>query len=125
MQILHPRLQSSELPAVIRETGPALVEENQAERPGELLVEVAPVPRLPAIDEVRDEIGDVGEIGLAIAHDLVGDRDATVPRVPDVSRHNRIFSNAASAANLARPSRRWLRPLGQRAGMSLEGEPWR
>jgi hypothetical protein len=91
VQILHPRLQSSELPAVIRETGPALVEENQAERPGELLVEVAPVPRLPAIDEVRDEIGDVGEIGLTIAHHLVGDRNAAVACVADVEPHDAIL----------------------------------
>ena len=67
MQVLHPRLEGSELPAVIRETRPALVEENQSKRLGELFVEVAPVPRLPAVDEVRDEIRDIGEIGLAIA----------------------------------------------------------
>ncbi len=67
MQVLHPRLEGSELPAVIRETRPALVEDNQSKRLGELFVEVAPVPRLPAVDEVRDEIRDIGEIGLAIA----------------------------------------------------------
>jgi hypothetical protein len=67
VQVLHPRLECSELPAVIRETRPALVEENQPKGLGELLVEVAPVPRLPAVDEVRDEIRDIGEVGLAIA----------------------------------------------------------
>ena len=68
MQVLHPRLEGSELPAVIREPRPALVEENQPKRLGELFVEVAPVPRFPAVDEVRDEIRDIGEIGLAVAH---------------------------------------------------------
>jgi hypothetical protein len=55
MQILHPRLESSELPAEIRETRSTLVEQNQPKRLRELFVEVAPVPRLPAVDEVRDE----------------------------------------------------------------------
>jgi len=34
-----------------------LVEENQPKRVGELLAVVAPVPRLPAVDEVRHEVG--------------------------------------------------------------------
>ena len=100
MQVLHPRLEGSELPAVIRQPRPTLVEENQPKRLGELLVEVAPVPRLPAVDEVRDEIGDIREVGLAFAQELVGDRDATVSHVSDISCHKRIFSKAASAANV-------------------------
>src|SRR5581483_10940442 len=98
VQVLHPRLEGAELPAVIGETRPALVEENQSKRLGKLLVEGAPVPRLPAVDEVRHEIRDIREVGLTVAHELVGDCDATVARVPDVCRHSRIFSNAVSAA---------------------------
>jgi hypothetical protein len=67
VQVLHPCFEGSELPAVIRQTRPTLVEQNQPKRPGELLVELAPVRRIPAVDEVRDEIRDIGEVDLAIA----------------------------------------------------------
>lgn len=92
MHVLHPRLEGGELPAVIRETRPALVEENQPKRPGELLVELAPARGLPAVDEVRDEVGDIGEIGLGVADHLIGDRNTAVSRVSDLGRHRRIFS---------------------------------
>jgi hypothetical protein len=42
------------------------------------------VARLPTVDKVRDEIRDIGEVGLAVAHQLVGKSDATVSRVSDV-----------------------------------------
>lgn len=91
MQVLHPRLEGGELPAVIRETRPANQPE-QPEQPGELLVELAPARGLPAVDEVRDEVGDIGEIGLGVADHLIGDRNTAVSRVSDLGRHRRIFS---------------------------------
>jgi hypothetical protein len=107
VQVLHPRLESSELPAVIREPRPALVEQNQPKRLSESLVEVSPAPRLPAVDEVRDEVRDVGEIDLTIAHHLTGDRNAPVACVADVEPHAAILAQISPGGNEAVPVYFW------------------
>ena len=84
VQVLHPRLQRRELAAVIGETGSPLVEQDQPERTGEAEVEVAPPWILPPVHEVRGPLGHVHEVDVAFAHHLVGDRDSTVARVPDL-----------------------------------------
>ena len=56
VQVLHPRLEGRELAAAVGQAGPALVEEDQAERAGEPFVELAIVGRLPGVDEVGDVV---------------------------------------------------------------------
>jgi len=78
--------------AEVGEPGPTLVEQDQPERPGEALVEGAPVRRFPAVDQVRDVSGHEDEVDLSVADHLVGDRDAAAARVADVERHVREYS---------------------------------
>jgi hypothetical protein len=78
---------------VIGQARATLVEQDQSERAREALVERAPMRGLPAIDEVRHEVGHIHEIDLALTDDLVRDRDATAAHVPDPILHDTIFTD--------------------------------
>ena len=87
-QVLHPRLERRELAAVVGQPRAALVEQDQPKRPRQPQVEVAPARILPPVDEIRHVIGHVHEVGVSLAHDLVGDRDTAATRIPDLTdRH--------------------------------------
>ena len=59
---------------------------------GKPLVELAPLRRLPAVDEVGDVVRHVHEIEVAVPDDLVGDGDAAAARVTDVEPHAAEYS---------------------------------
>jgi len=65
--------------------------EDQPEPAREILVEVGPVRRLPGVDEVGAEVGHEHEVGLALAHHLVGDRGAAALRIADLGLHGGSF----------------------------------
>ena len=86
--VVHPRLERGPAgAAAVGQAGPALVEEDQPERTAQTLVELAPVGRLPGVDEVRDEAVDVDEVTLPRPDNLVGDGHVTVPGIADVRLH--------------------------------------
>ena len=102
--------------AAVGQAGPPLVEEDEPERTAQTLVELAPVGRLPGVDEVRDEAVDVDEVDAPRPDDLVGDGHVTVPGIADVRlargqsrrlpawRPRRPRSGSWSAASGSRPA---------------------
>src|SRR5918998_1264445 len=70
---------------MVRKARPPLVEQDQSERAGKTVVEVAPVVVLPPVNEVRHVIGDVHEIYLAGTDHLIGDRHASITDVTDLT----------------------------------------
>ena len=113
-EILHPRLERGEVRPVVGQPRATLVEEDQPERTREALVKLAPVRRLPGINQVGDVVGDVDEVVLAVTQDVVGDRDAPVAGVADVDfvGHG---SGAYAEALDAELLRQRLRPRRNRA----------
>ncbi len=77
--VLHPRLEVRKERSAVGEAGTALVEQDQPERLREPFVERAPVPRLPVVDEVGEEVRHEHQVGRGIADDVVRDRDVAVP----------------------------------------------
>ena len=67
-----------------------------------LLVELAPVGRLPGVDQVRAEVGDEDEIGLALAHHLVGDRGSAALRIVRFGLHGGSFTDDDGSHNSER-----------------------
>jgi hypothetical protein len=88
-EVLHSRLERGELPAVIGEAGASLVEQDQPERSGQPPVEVAPARIAPDVAEVRHVVRHVDEVGLPVADDLVGDRDAAGAGIARLRLHPR------------------------------------
>ena len=89
--VVHACLQCGELPAVVGEARPPLVEQDHAERSREALVEAAPVRRLPPEDEVREIVRDVDEVDIAVTDDLVRDRHVSAAGIADVRFHDPSF----------------------------------
>ena len=107
-QVLHARLESRELAVTVGDARSALVEENQPEASRELLVEVAPVRRLPGVDEVGAEVRHEDEVGLAVADDLISDRRTATPRVVDLGLHASSLFDGARRHN-GNPDARFAR----------------
>src|SRR5918998_1877538 len=70
---------------MVRKARPPLVEQDQSERAGKTVVEVAPVVVLPPVNEIRHVIGYVHEIYLAGTDHLIGDRHASIADVIDLT----------------------------------------
>ena len=115
-QIVHSCLQRGELAALVGDAGAALVVEDQPERAREPFIELAPVRMLPAVDEVGRVIRHENQVGRGIADDLVGDRDAAIPDVPDIRAHGDKCPKIRRAAGAEFPSciRGESRPHGTR-----------
>lgn len=89
--VVHPRLERGKVAAEIGEAGPPLVEQDQSERLRELFVEAPPMRRLLAVNKVREIVGDLEQIGLAVTDDLVRDRHAAAPGVANIRVHGNSF----------------------------------
>lgn len=83
--VVHPRLEASQVARAVRKASSALVEQDQARERRQTLVERLPIPVEPWKYEIRER-GDEDEIHRPIADDLIRDRDIAAPRVMDI-RH--------------------------------------
>ena len=100
--VVHPRLERRHLANRVREAAPALVEQEDAGVPGEILDVVDEQRHVPAGQQVGERAADEHEVDRSVPHDLVGDRHVAAPGVADVRHvHGRIL-----------PSWRLLRPSG-------------
>src|SRR5204863_2470845 len=81
--IVHPLLEGGRPHRPIRESGSALVEDDQAPDGVEALEEPNDRRVLPSQVEVAHEALDQYEVPAAVADNLVRDVDATVLHIPD------------------------------------------
>lgn len=79
--VVHARLEIGKSDRPIRETGAALVEQDQPRERGEAPEQVGIARLLPVDVEVGDESGDEHEVERPLAHDLEGDVDLAVSRL--------------------------------------------
>ena len=84
--VVHPLLERPDAHS-IRETHPALVEQEETRERAEPLAEAPVVGVLPEHFQVRDRAGNEDEIRRPVAHDLVGDVHIVRFRVADRRRH--------------------------------------
>ena len=78
LEVVHARLQGRELGIgdPIRESGPALVEEDQAGERSQPFEEARQRRLLPGRLDMGDPAGHPDQVARAVADDLIGDRDA-------------------------------------------------
>src|SRR6266540_4315438 len=139
--VLHARLERSEsATAALRDARPPLVEQDQSERAREPLVELAQIGRLPVVHQVRHVLRDVDEVTIAVADDVVRDRDVAVARIANIWLHEDSLLDFGRADNGARSllgaggllprrhrvKRRGARPCTRRdSGIGLSGRAGR
>src|SRR5207247_1273627 len=78
-----------------------------------ILVELGPIERFPGVDQVGAEVGNKHEVGLALAHHLIGNRGTAALRVARVGLHSVSFVDDGLADNGKRNGNRLTTVAGE------------